>query len=113
MPKRVLVIDDEPGICDIVCLNLESEGYQAECAQSGRAALAKIKAASPDAVILDIMMPEIDGWEVLSHIKNDPVTRDIPIILLSAKSEVTWPGKNGHSAKPLSQDTTFPQTAWG
>ncbi len=87
LSKKILVVDDEPGICDIVCLNLESEGYQTECAQSGRDALAKIKAANPDAIILDIMMPEVDGWEVLSHIKNDPATRGIPVILLSAKSE--------------------------
>ena len=85
--RKVMVIDDEPGICDIVCLNLEGEGYEAECAHSGQSALEKIKAGHPDIIILDIMMPEIDGWEVLSHIKSDPATRDIPVILLSAKSE--------------------------
>lgn len=84
---KILVVDDEHGICDIVCLNLEGEGYQAECADSGRAALDKIAAEPPDLVILDIMMPEVDGWEVLSVIKGDPVTSDIPVILLSAKSE--------------------------
>ncbi|MHB9111147.1 MAG: response regulator transcription factor [Thermoleophilia bacterium] len=84
---KVLVVDDEPGICDIVCLNLEGEGYEAECAHSGREALDKIKTEPPDLVILDIMMPEVDGWEVLSFIKGDPATSDIPVILLSAKSE--------------------------
>lgn len=85
--SKVLVVDDEPGICDIVCLNLEGEGYEAECAHSGRSALDKIKATPPDLIILDIMMPEVDGWEVLSFIKGDPVTSEIPVILLSAKSE--------------------------
>ena len=84
---KVLVIDDEPGICDIVCLNLEGEGYEAECAGSGRSGLDKIKAEPPDLIILDIMIPGVDGWEVLSFIKGDPATSEIPVILLSAKSE--------------------------
>jgi DNA-binding response OmpR family regulator len=85
--SKVLIVDDEPGICDIICLNLENEGYETECAQSGYSALERIKASPPDLIVLDIMMPEIDGWEVLSHIKGDPATSDIPVILLSAKSE--------------------------
>lgn len=87
MTKKVLVVDDEPGICDIVCLNLEIEGYQADCAESGEEALEKMKSEPPDLVILDIMMPEVDGWELLSHMKADPSISDIPVILLSAKSE--------------------------
>lgn len=87
MPKKILVVDDEPGICDVVCLNLDVEGYEAVCVQSGREALERVKTERPDLVVLDIMMPEIDGWEVLSHMKSDPVTSNIPVILLSAKSE--------------------------
>ncbi len=87
MARKVLVVDDEPGICDLVCLNLESEGYEVTCANSGHEAMEKIKREHPDLIVLDIMMPEIDGWEVLSHLKADPATSGIPVILLSAKSE--------------------------
>jgi two-component system alkaline phosphatase synthesis response regulator PhoP len=82
--KRILVVDDEPDFCSIVQLNLEKEGFAVELAYSGVEGLEKVYANPPDAIVLDIMMPEMDGYEVCKKLKADEKYVDIPVILLTA-----------------------------
>jgi len=82
--KRILVVDDEPDFCAIVQGQLEKEGFEVELAYNGVEGLEKVKANPPDAIVLDVMMPEKDGYEVCKELKNDEAYADIPIVLLTA-----------------------------
>jgi DNA-binding response OmpR family regulator len=80
------VIDDEPGIIDIVETNLLGEGFEVVSARDGKEGLEKIRSEKPDLVVLDVMMPEMDGWQVLKEVEKDPDTAGIPVIMLTAKA---------------------------
>ena len=82
--KRVLVVDDEPDFAGIVQQNLEKEGCEVEVAYDGDEGLEKIKANPPDAIVLDVMMPGKDGYQVCSELKADERYAGIPVILLTA-----------------------------
>ena len=82
--KRILVVDDEPDFCSIVQGQLEKEGYAVELAYNGVEGLEKIHANPPDAIVLDVMMPEKDGYEVCKELKADEATAGIPVVLLTA-----------------------------
>jgi two-component system alkaline phosphatase synthesis response regulator PhoP/two-component system response regulator VicR len=82
--KRVLAVDDEKLIVLAIRHNLEHAGYEVIEAFDGREALEKIEAHRPDLVVLDVMMPELNGWDVLSSIRDDPEVRDTPVIMLTA-----------------------------
>lgn len=82
--KRILVVDDEPDFAAIVQGNLEKEGFEVEVAYNGIEGLEKVHAHPPDAIVLDVMMPEMDGYEVCKKLKADEKCCDIPIILLTA-----------------------------
>jgi len=82
--RRVLAVDDEPPILSLLTTALEAEGYQVEFATNGRDALDKVKRQAPDAILLDLMMPVLDGWQLIEALRADPVTSQIPIIILSA-----------------------------
>ena len=82
--KRILVVDDEPDFASIVQGNLEKEGFEVEVAYNGVEGLEKVHANPPDAIVLDVMMPEKDGYEMCADLKGDEKYRDIPIILLTA-----------------------------
>jgi DNA-binding response OmpR family regulator len=84
--KKILIVDDEKRIVDIVKAYVEKEGYQSESAYSGREALKAAKTHKPDMIILDIMLPEMSGWDVCREIRKDT---NVPIIMLTAKDEVT------------------------
>ncbi len=84
---KILVVDDEPDTVDLVKLVLETEGYQTSVAYNGEEALEMIKIDKPDLVFLDIMMPKMDGWAVRKKIIDDEDTRDIPIVMLTAKAQ--------------------------
>ncbi len=86
-PKTILVVDDEEDILELVRVSLEREGYRVLCAESGEKALSVARSENPDVMILDIMMPGIDGLEVAKEIKSSPQTKAIAIIMLSAKGE--------------------------
>jgi DNA-binding response OmpR family regulator len=83
---RVVVADDDPDIVDILKFNLETAGYEVLTASDGEAARDHIKQAMPDLVVLDIMMPKMDGLEVLTVIKGNSQTRSIPVVMLTAKT---------------------------
>jgi two-component system alkaline phosphatase synthesis response regulator PhoP len=86
-PKKILIVEDEPDIAQLVKLYLEKDGFHTNVARSGVEALTLIKAGSPDLVILDLMLPEMDGIEVCKKIRNAPDTALLPVIMLTAKSE--------------------------
>jgi two-component system alkaline phosphatase synthesis response regulator PhoP len=82
---RILVVDDEIYIVHILDFSLGMEGYEVLTALDGEQALERVRNDKPDLIVLDIMMPKLDGYEVCRTIKADPETRNIPVILLSAK----------------------------
>src|SRR5690606_40315296 len=84
---RILVVDDDPDSLEIVRTYLESRGYQVTTAPDGRAALAMLEEARPDLVLLDVMMPGIDGWEGARTIKDHPEFSDTRVVMLTARSE--------------------------
>ena len=85
--ERVLLVEDEGDIRDVIEYNLEREGYLTLAFDNGEAGLEAIRNESPDLVLLDLMLPGIDGLEICRQIKEDPTTRDIPIIMITAKTE--------------------------
>ena len=87
MAYKILVVDDEPTIVRLMEFILARQGHEMIVAVNGEEALQKIKAHQPDLVLLDIMMPRIDGYEVAQKLRADPQTADLPIIMLSAKAQ--------------------------
>lgn len=85
--KRILIVEDEADIVELVTYNLRKQGYDTESAGSGREGLEKIRRGRYDLVVLDLMLPEMDGLELCRMLKADGGLRDIPIIMLTAKSE--------------------------
>jgi DNA-binding response OmpR family regulator len=85
---RVLVIDDEAPIRLLCRVNLEAEGMQVLEAADGPAGLEKARAEGPDVVLLDVMMPGLDGWRVAEELLDDPRTESIPIVFLTARAEL-------------------------
>jgi two-component system alkaline phosphatase synthesis response regulator PhoP/two-component system response regulator VicR len=87
MARKILVVDDERHIVRLVQVNLERAGYEILTAYDGVEALEKIKTESPDMVVLDVMMPRMDGFEVLKNLQADPRYQNIPVIMLTAKAQ--------------------------
>ena len=87
MSKKILVVDDEPNILKVLTERLKLNDYEVICASDGLEALEKAQNQSPDLIILDIMMPNMDGFEAGSKLKADDKTKSIPIIVLSAKGD--------------------------
>src|SRR5260370_375527 len=87
MPSRVLVVEDEPDIRELVIHDLKREGYQVSAAASGEEALRQVLSAPPDLVLLDLMMPAMDGLEVCRRLRQDPSTATLPIVMLTAKGD--------------------------
>lgn len=83
--KRVLVVDDEPDVLLLCRVNLEFEGYEVSTAPDGEAGFAACRELKPDVVLLDVMMPKMDGWQVLEAIKGDEDLKHIPVVMLTAK----------------------------
>jgi CheY-like chemotaxis protein len=85
--KRILICDDDPAILRVLQVNLEIEGYEVLAAQNGEDAVKVALAERPDLVILDIMMPRLDGYQACERLKANDDTRDIPVVFLSAKAQ--------------------------
>ncbi len=113
--KRILVVDDEPDFATIVQGNLEKEGFLVDVAYNGVEGLEKVQANPPDAIVLDVMMPEMDGYQLCSKLKGDSQFCDIPVILLTAVASHVTSTRYSHSdgmsteaddyiAKPASAD---------
>ena len=102
----ILVIDDDPAARQIIGTYLAREGHRVLYATSGAEGLAKARAARPDVITLDIMMPEVDGWSVLTSLKNDPELRDIPVVMVSIADDKGLGSSLGAAAslsKPVDQ----------
>ncbi|MCK4846375.1 MAG: response regulator [Deltaproteobacteria bacterium] len=84
---KVLTVDDEPDILNLLGYNLKKAGYEVIEATDGREAIELAKERLPDLILLDIMLPNMEGTEALKHLKREPVTADIPVIMLTAKGE--------------------------
>ncbi|MCA1839476.1 MAG: PleD family two-component system response regulator [Actinomycetota bacterium] len=87
MEPTVLIVDDEPDVRTLCKVNLEYEGYRVIEAADGLEALEVVKTDKPDVILLDLMMPNLDGWEVLKRLQADPETGKIPVLLLTAKAD--------------------------
>ena len=87
MKKKILIVDDEEDILHFLELVLREKGYQVATASSGHEALTRAQMEKPDLILLDIMMPQMDGWEVLKLLRIDDETADIPVAMLSARTE--------------------------
>ena len=85
--KNILCIEDEPDMIDLIRLILNRHGFDVQGADGGREGLEKVKKNPPDLVLLDLMMPDIDGWEVYQQIKADEKTKHIPVIIVTAKAQ--------------------------
>jgi two-component system, OmpR family, alkaline phosphatase synthesis response regulator PhoP len=83
---RILAVDDEPNIVRLIEVNLTRHGYTVDTANNGVQALEKIRTNRPDLVVSDVMMPEMDGFELLSSIRRDPALESLPVIMLTAKA---------------------------
>ena len=84
---RVVCIEDEPEMIDLVRLILGRKGFEVIGADGGIEGLEKVRTEKPDLVLLDLMMPDMDGWEVYQQIKADPDLRDIPVVVVTAKAQ--------------------------
>ena len=84
---KILVIDDEKDVLEVLRLVLSRSGYDVAASSSGMEGLAHAQSDRPDLILLDIMMQRMDGWEVLRALKSDTETRDIPVVILSARVE--------------------------
>jgi CheY-like chemotaxis protein len=120
MPKRrLLVVDDEPAIREIAQISLQTiGGWDTVLAESGTEALARAAAEPPDAILLDVMMPGMDGPETVARLRDQPSTRDIAVVLLTAKVQpaergrlAQLPGVVGVIAKPFDPLTLPAQVA--
>jgi len=87
MPLKVLVCDDERHIVRLIQVNLERQGYIVVTAFDGKEGLEKIQSEKPNLVVLDVMMPYMDGFEVLKSIRREPETENLPVIMLTAKAQ--------------------------
>ena len=107
-PLRVLVVDDEPNIAELISMALRYEGFQVTAAHTGTKAVAAAKTFAPDAVVLDMMLPDFDGLEVLRRMRaSDP---DVPVLFLTARDSVEdrvsglTAGGDDYVTKPFSLD---------
>lgn len=110
MTKKILVVDDEFESVKLVGLMLQRQGYEVAAAQSGAQALTKALTEDPDLIILDVMMPDMDGYEVCRRLRANPATADLPIIMFTAKTQVDekvagfQAGADDYLTKPIHPD---------
>ena len=107
MGKKILAVDDEKHIVRLIQVNLERAGYEVGTAYDGLEALKAVEENRPDLIVLDVMMPQLDGFETLKRLKANPNTSEIPVIMLTAKSQDAdvfrgWQsGVDGYLTKPF------------
>ncbi|MFC7541293.1 response regulator [Siccirubricoccus deserti] len=90
----MLVVDDDPATRDLLARFLQREGFAVRCAADGAAGLAMARELRPTAVLLDVMMPRMDGWAVLSALKADPELAEVPVVMVTIVQERGWPSRS-------------------
>jgi DNA-binding response OmpR family regulator len=85
---KILVVEDEEHIRQLVSMYLTKEGFTVETAADGRSALSRVNAVKPDLLVLDLMLPELDGWTVCRELRRSPLTENLPIIMLTARDDL-------------------------
>ncbi len=110
--KRILVVDDEPDFALLVQGNLQKEGFEVDVAYNGVEGLEKIKQNPPDAVVLDVMMPEMDGYEVCAEMKKDDRLADVAILMLTAVADHVTSTRYSHfDGMSMEADDYLPKPA--
>ncbi len=116
---KILVVDDEPDIVNIVERILKKHGFETMGAYSGEETLNILKKEKPDLILLDIMMPGMDGWETAKKIKENPETKDIPIVFLTIRGEeedqeksFIYSKANAHITKPIIEEKLIATIKW-
>ncbi len=113
MNEKILVIDDDPSILRLTTHILQKKGYQVDTATNGIQAMKKAMNESPDLIILDLMLPGLDGFEICDRLKNSEATSQVPILMLSAKarkadkSMASELGVDAYLAKPIDSPEFF------
>ena len=105
--EKILLVDDEPDIIEFLGYNLTKEGYDVTTSTSGKEAVEIAKRINPDLILLDVMMPEKDGWNVLIELKNDAQLKDVPVIMLSVLDSLELGyvlGAKGYLTKPIRKE---------
>lgn len=87
MAKKILIIEDERKISKLLKINFTSEGYEVDIAHTGEQGLDKIDSFKPDLIILDVMLPGMDGWEICKKIKSNPAYKKISVLILTASTQ--------------------------
>jgi DNA-binding response OmpR family regulator len=114
---RILIVDDDPHAIEILTRMLGREGYDCVSAASGAGALATVRATPVDVILLDVMMPEMDGLQVCEHLRADESLRQIPVILLTAKDDMETRaqgmalGVSEYLTKPINKRELFTRIA--
>ncbi|MBW1642166.1 MAG: response regulator [Deltaproteobacteria bacterium] len=110
--KRILVVDDEPDFAAIVQRNLEKEGFEVDVAYDGVEGMEKVADNPPDAIVLDVMMPEKDGYEMCSELKADEKYADIPVVMLTAVADHVASTRYSHAdGMSMEADDYLPKPA--
>lgn len=110
--KRILVVDDEADFCSLIQCNLEKQGFEVDVAYDGDECLSKVRAKPPDAIILDVVMPEKDGHAVCAALKADKALSVIPIIMLTAAASPVTATRYSQSGSPgMHADDYLPKPA--
>ncbi len=116
---KILVVDDEPDIVNIVERILKKHGFETIGAYGGEETLNILKKEKPDLILLDIMMPGMDGWETARRIKENPETKDIPIVFLTVRGEeedqeksFAYSKANAHITKPIIEEKLVATIKW-
>ena len=112
--RHVVVVDDEADIVEMLTIILENDGCAVRGFSEGASALDSIRSSHPDIVLLDVMMPHLDGIEVLRRLKSDPATSDIPVVMLTAKTSDAdvWAGWEAGADYYLTKPFDPDELAW-
>ena len=108
--EKILVVDDDANICELLRLYLTKEGYQVTVANDGEEGLEKFNAVKPDMVLLDVMMPRMDGFELVRNVRHDEAFKNLPIIMITSRSadkhreHALQLGANDFLGKPYSEE---------
>ena len=116
---KILLVDDEPDIRLIERIILEKNGYEVMEVESGEECLEKLKTERPDIILLDVMMPGINGWETAKQIKENQNTKDIPVIMVTVRGSeedmtksFQYGGSDGHVSKPIIKEKLLNTIEW-